>query len=152
MVQKCSIPITNFEVIMKKLVFSFVCVSLFTCACSNSGPVNYPVAGEVTLDGNAIGGKDDAVIRFETTDNKGNTAESFVSGGKYLVNLTEGNYKVSFTWSKKTGKVLKSKIAGPGQDSEEVLQMIPSMYGDQSTLKVDISAKNLRHDFDLKSK
>lgn len=152
MVQKCSIPITNFEVIMKKLVFSLIFVSLFTCACSNSGPVNYPVAGEVTLDGNPVGGKDDAVIRFETTDKKGNTAESFVSGGKYLVNLTEGNYKVSFTWSKKTGKVLKSKIAGPGQESEEILQMIPSKYGDQSTSKVDISAKNLRHDFDLKSK
>lgn len=137
---------------MKKLVFSLIFVSLFTCACSNSGPVNYPVAGEVTLDGNPVGGKDDAVIRFETTDKKGNTAESFVSGGKYLVNLTEGNYKVSFTWSKKTGKVLKSKIAGPGQESEEILQMIPSKYGDQSTSKVDISAKNLRHDFDLKSK
>ena len=137
---------------MKKLVFSLVCVSLFTCACSNSGPVNYPVAGEVTLDGNAIGGKEDAVIRFETTDKKGNTSESFVSEGKYLVNLTEGNYKVSLTWSKKTGKILKSKIEGPGQESEELIQMIPVKYGAESDLKVDISAKNLRHDFDLKSK
>lgn len=114
--------------------------------------MNYPVAGTVLLDGNPVGDKGDAVIRFETTDNKGNTAESFVVEGNYLVKLTEGTYKVSFTWGKKTGKVLKSKIEGPGQDSEEVLQMIPSMYGDQSTLKVDISAKNLRHDFDLKSK
>lgn len=136
---------------MKKLVFSLVCASLLTCAC-NSGPVNYPVAGTVLLDGKPVGGKDDAVIRFETTDKKGNTAESFVVEGNYLVKLTEGNYKVSFTWGKKTGKVLKSKIAGPGQESEEIIQMIPSMYGDQSTLKVDISAKNLRHDFDLKSK
>ena len=53
---------------------------------------------------------------------------------------------------KKTGKILKSKIAGPGQETEEVLQMIPAKYGAQSELKVDISAKNLRHDFDLKSK
>ena len=151
MVQKCSIPITNFEVIMKKLLFAVVFASFLASACS-SGPVNYPVAGEVILDGNPVGGKEDAVIRFETTDKKGNTAESFVSEGKYLVNLTEGNYKVSLTWSKKTGKILKSKIAGPGQESEEVIQMIPVKYGAQSDLKVDISAKNLRKDFDLKSK
>ncbi|MEI6773253.1 MAG: hypothetical protein WCL90_16995, partial [Planctomycetota bacterium] len=119
--------------------------------CS-SGPVNYPVAGEVILDGKPVGNKDDAVIRFETTDKKGNTAESFVSEGKYLVKLTEGNYKVSLTWSKKTGKILKSKIAGPGQESEEIIQMIPVKFAADSTLKVDISAKNLRHDFDLKSK
>ncbi|MSR50463.1 MAG: hypothetical protein EXS07_10500 [Gemmataceae bacterium] len=136
---------------MKKLLFAVVFASFLASACS-SGPVNYPVAGEVILDGNPVGGKEDAVIRFETTDKKGNTAESFVSEGKYLVNLTEGNYKVSLTWSKKTGKILKSKIAGPGQESEEVIQMIPVKYGAQSDLKVDISAKNLRKDFDLKSK
>lgn len=136
---------------MKKLLFSLIFVAFLASACS-SGPVNHPVAGTVLLNGMPVGGKDDAVIRFATTDNKGNTAESFVVEGNYLVKLTEGNYKVSFTWGKKTGKVLKSKIAGPGQESEEIIQMIPSMYGDQSTLKVDISAKNLRHDFDLKSK
>ena len=136
---------------MKKLLFAVVFVSFLACACS-SGPVNYPVAGEVKLDGNPVGGKEDAVIRFETTDNKGNTSESFVVDGKYLAKLTEGNYKVSLTWSKKTGKILKSKIAGPGQESEEIIQMIPVKFAADSTLKVDISAKNLRHDFDLKSK
>ncbi len=129
-----------------------VFVSFLASACSSGGPVNYPVAGTVLMDGNPVGGKDDAVIRFETTDKKGNTSESFVSEGKYLVNLTEGNYKVSLTWSKKTGKILKSKIEGPGQESEELIQMIPVKYGAESTLKRDISAKNLRHDFDLKSK
>jgi len=136
---------------MKKLLFAVVFASFLASACS-SGPVNYPVAGEVILDGKPVGNKDDAVIRFETTDKKGNTAESFVSEGKYLVKLTEGNYKVSLTWSKKTGKILKSKIAGPGQESEEIIQMIPVKFAADSTLKVDISAKNLRHDFDLKSK
>ena len=104
------------------------------------------------LDGKPVGNKDDAVIRFETTDKKGNTAESFVVEGKYLVKLTEGNYKVSLTWNKKTGKILKSKIAGPGQESEEIIQMIPAKFAAESTLKVDITPKNLRHDFDLKSK
>ncbi len=151
MVLKFSIPITNLEVIMKKLLFAVVFASFLASACS-SGPVNYPVEGEVILDGKPVGNKDDAVIRFETTDKKGNTAESFVSEGKYLVKLTEGNYKVSLTWSKKTGKILKSKIAGPGQESEEIIQMIPVKFAADSTLKVDISAKNLRHDFDLKSK
>jgi len=136
---------------MKKLLFSMVFASFLASACS-SGPVNYPVAGTVLMDGNPVGGKGDAVIRFETTDTKGNTSESFVVEGKYLVKLTEGNYKVSLTWSKKTGKILKTKIAGPGQESEEIIQMIPVKYGAQSTLKRDISAKNLRHDFDLKSK
>ena len=59
---------------------------------------------------------------------------------------------MSLTWSKKTGKILKSKIEGPGQESEEIIQMIPVKFAANSTLKVDISAKNLRHDFDLKSK
>ncbi len=136
---------------MKKLSFSLVFVSFLACACS-SGPVNYPVAGEVMLDGSPVGGKEDAVIRFESTDNKGNTAESFVVEGKYLAKLTEGNYKVSLTWSKKTGKTLKSKIAGPGQDSEEIMQMIPAKFASESALKVDISSKNLRHDFTLSSK
>jgi len=151
MVLKYLILIINLEVIMNKLLASFVFVSFLVCACS-SGPVNYPVAGEVTLDGGAVGNKDDAVIRFESTDKKGNTSESFVVEGKYLAKLTEGNYKVSLTWSKKTGKTLKSKIAGPGQESEEVIQMIPAKYGADSTLKVDVSSKNLRHDFNLKSK
>jgi len=145
------IQIINIDFIMNKILFSFLFISFLTCAC-NSGPVNYPVAGTVLLDGKPVGAKDDAVIRFETTDNKGNTSESFIVEGNYLVKLTEGNYKVSLTWSKKTGKILKSKIAGPGQETEEVLQMIPAKYGPQSELKVDISAKNLRHDFDLKSK
>jgi hypothetical protein len=136
---------------MNKILFSFLFISFLACAC-NSGPVNYPVAGTVLLDGKPVGAKDDAVIRFETTDNKGNTSESFIVEGNYLVKLIEGNYKVSLTWSKKTGKILKSKIAGPGQEKEEVLQMIPPKFGPQSELKVDISAKNLRHDFDLKSK
>ena len=136
---------------MNKLLFSFVFLSFLAAACS-SGPVNYPVAGEVILDGKPVGNKDDAVIRFETTDKKGNTAESFVVEGKYLVKLTEGNYKVSLTWNKKTGKILKSKIAGPGQESEEIIQMIPAKFASESTLKVDITPKNLRHDFDLKSK
>ena len=136
---------------MNKLLFSFVFLSFLAAACS-SGPVNYPVAGEVILDGKPLGNKDDAVIRFETTDKKGNTAESFVVEGKYLVKLTEGNYKVSLTWNKKTGKILKSKIAGPGQESEEIIQMIPAKFAAESTLKVDITPKNLRHDFDLKSK
>ena len=136
---------------MNKLLFSFVFLSFLAAACS-SGPVNYPVAGEVILDGKPVGNKDDAVIRFETTDKKGNTAESFVVEGKYLVKLTEGNYKVSLTWNKKTGKILKSKIAGPGQESEEIIQMIPAKFAAESALKVDITPKNLRHDFDLKSK
>ena len=151
MVLRYSIPITNLEVIMNKLLSSFVFASFLVCACS-SGPANYPVAGEVTLDGNPVGNKDDAVIRFESTDKKGNTSESFVVEGKYLAKLTEGNYKVSLTWSKKTGKTLKSKIAGPGQESEEIIQMIPAKYAADSTLKVDVSSKNLRHDFNLKSK
>ena len=129
--------------------FGFI---LFLASACSSDPVNYPVAGGVLLDGNPVGNKDDAVIRFESTDKKGNTSESFVVEGKYLARLTEGNYKVSLTWSKKSGKTLKSKIAGPGQESEEIIQMIPAKYGADSTLKVDVSAKNLRHDFDLKSK
>lgn len=151
MVLRYLIQIINIDFIMNKILFSFLFISFLTCAC-NSGPVNYPVAGTVLLDGKPVGAKDDAVIRFETTDNKGNTSESFIVEGNYLVKLTEGNYKVSLTWSKKTGKILKSKIAGPGQEKEEVLQMIPPKFGAQSELKVDISAKNLRHDFDLKSK
>ena len=151
MVLRYLIQIINIDFIMNKILFSFLFISFLTCAC-NSGPVNYPVAGTVLLDGKPVGAKDDAVIRFETTDNKGNTSESFIVEGNYLVKLTEGNYKVSLNWVRKTGKILKSKIAGPGQETEEVLQMIPAKYGAQSELKVDISAKNLRHDFDLKSK
>lgn len=151
MVLRYLIQIINIDFIMNKILFSFLFISFLACAC-NSGPVNYPVAGTVLLDGKPVGAKDDAVIRFETTDNKGNTSESFIVEGNYLVKLTEGNYKVSLNWVRKTGKILKSKIAGPGQETEEVLQMIPTKYGAQSELKVDISAKNLRHDFDLKSK
>jgi hypothetical protein len=65
MVLKYLIPITNLENIMNKLVYSFVFVSFLACACS-SDPVNYPVAGGVLLDGNPVGNKDDAVIRFES--------------------------------------------------------------------------------------
>ena len=117
MVLRYLIQIINIDFIMNKILFSFLFISFLACAC-NSGPVNYPVAGTVLLDGKPVGAKDDAVIRFETTDNKGNTSESFIVEGNYLVKLTEGNYKVSLNWVRKTGKILKSKIAGPGQETE----------------------------------
>ncbi len=134
-----------------KRISLFLFLLLFTSACE-SGPKIFPVAGAVTLDGNPVGGKDDAVIRFETTGATGNSSESFINNGQYLAKLTEGNYKVSVTWNKKTGKTLKSKVAGPGQESEEVIQIIPVKYGSESALKVDIKANSLRHDFQLKSK
>lgn len=125
----------------------FLCFLLAACG---GGDKTYPVAGVVTFDGTPVGDGNDAIIRFETSDGKGSTGESFLKEGKYLVNLVEGKYKVAISWNKKTGKKLKGAIAGPGQESEEIVSMIPAKFGSQSTLSAEVNPSKLNHDFNLK--
>jgi hypothetical protein len=109
--------------------------------------------GDVTLDGKPVGTGDDAFIRFDPLDKTGNTAQVFITDGRYTAHLVPGSYRVTVSWTRKTGKKMKGAIAGPGQDADEIEVMIPPKYStDSSPLRADVSKDKPKHDFQLTSK
>jgi hypothetical protein len=126
-----------------------LCAALAGCAPPAR---TVPVSGAVTLDGRAFGNGGDAVIRFDPADPaKGNSAESFVTGGKYAVELVPGRYRVSVTWTRPTGKT-RTGVAGPGADAGVSEQVIPARYNTATELTADVSADRPTHDFGLTSR
>jgi hypothetical protein len=123
----------------------------FAAGCTPGSPL-LDVTGDVTLDGKPVGTGDDAYIRFDPLDQTGTTAQVFVTNGKYTAQLVPGSYRVSVSWTRKTGKRMKGALAGPGQDAEEIEIMVPAKYTNDSPLRADVSRDKTRHDFPLSSK
>jgi hypothetical protein len=112
------------------------------------GDPTVAVTGKVTFDGQLVGDGTDAVIRFEPTDKKGNSAESFLTNGQYTVRLVPGAYKVRLTWSKSSGKK-RGNVAGPGAEAEGSVQMMPDKYNAKSELTCTVPAAGGPQDFTL---
>jgi hypothetical protein len=129
----------------------FAALALLAAAGCTPPQTLLPVTGTVTLDGQPFGDGNDAVIRFEPTDGQGNSAESFITAGKFSVQLTPGTYKASITWSKKTGKV-RQGVAGPGSGVEVSEQVIPTKYNTRTELRAEVTSQKTRHDFAISSK
>ena len=97
-------------------------------------PLLLEVNGDVTLDGKPVGTGTDAKIRFDPLDATGNTAETFLTAGKYAARLVPGQYKVSVTWNRPTGRTVKGLPAGPGEDADEIETLVPGRYNTTSEL------------------
>src|SRR5688572_4854006 len=98
---------------MKKRAAKFCCLGL--CAvlagCSGSkynGDKRYPLAGEVTVEGQPV---DLGSISFIPEGGKGRATGGTITDGKYAVpeekGATAGTYRVQINWLKRTGRQLR---------------------------------------------
>jgi hypothetical protein len=106
------------------------------------------ISGAVTLDGLPL---KDGHIRFAPTAGNTSSAEVFLREGRYTAKLTVGSYRVEIYSPRSKGNVTK-RIAGPGQEVEEVEETIPARYNVNTELSVELTKDKKEYDFPLKSK
>jgi hypothetical protein len=115
--------------------------------CSGDG--RRAVTGEVTLDGEPVNG---GSIVFLPAGGEGSKGAAEIIDGKYAIpsaqGLQPGNYRVEISWFKSTGKQIPS--GDPGMLMDERLEAVPSQFNKASTLTVNITADESKHDFHLK--
>jgi len=140
---------------MSKLISTFCCLGL--CAalagCGGSkykGDKRYPMAGEVTFEGQPI---DLGSISFIPDGDKGRATGGTITDGKYEVpeekGATAGKYRVEIHWLKRTGKKLKDVESGEMYDERR--EALPAKLHTNSELTVEVPLPENRYDFKLKS-
>jgi len=117
------------------------------------GPRRFAVTGKVTLDGAPVDG---GTIAFVPQDEKSRPCGAPIVAGQYTIpepqGPNEGHYRVEVRWLKPTGKQHKDST-DTGEMVDEVAQVVPPRYNDQSTLTAAVSATSTTFDFvDLTSK
>jgi hypothetical protein len=121
---------------------------LFGTGC---GDGRVRVSGSVIFEGKPL---EEGFIALLPTDGVGPTTGGSIKDGKYDLTgearSTTGEKIVRIVGSRKTGRKIPAG-SPPGAMTDEWVQCIPSLYNDQSTLRVQITpGKDNTHDFDLK--
>jgi hypothetical protein len=121
---------------------AIVAAALSTASCSSSNPL-ISIAGKVTLDGAPVSEGD---ILFTPTDSAFGSESAKIKDGAYQANLRPGQTKVQIRASRPVpGK--------KGPMGEQLIEdYIPPKYNEQSSLAIDVSKDQRKHDFDLQSK
>ncbi|HEY2412573.1 MAG TPA: hypothetical protein VGI40_10040 [Pirellulaceae bacterium] len=95
------------------------------------------------------------VISFVPADETGRVSGGPIKGGSYSVpeenGAFAGKYRVEIYWNKPTGK----KIRNPMDKDEmidEMMQGLPEKFNVKSELTADVSQKQTKFDFELKTK
>jgi hypothetical protein len=139
---------------MSKLIsaFCFLALCAVLAGCSGSrykGDKRYPLAGEVTFDGQTV---DVGSISF-IPEGKGRPSGGVITDGKYAVpeekGATAGTYRVQISWLKKTGRQLRDPESGEMYDERR--EALPDKLHTNSELTVEVPLPENRHDFKLKS-
>jgi hypothetical protein len=117
-------------------------MALFTASCSRENPL-VAIGGKVTLDGTAVA---DGDILFTPTDPAFGSESAKIIDGAYQANLRPGQTKVQIRASRPVpGK--------KGPMGEQLIEdYIPGKYNEQSSLVIDVSKGQRKHDFELQSK
>jgi hypothetical protein len=140
---------------MSKLTSTICCLGLCAvlagCGGSKySGAKRYPLAGEVTFEGQPV---DLGSITFLPADGKGRPSGGVIENGKYEVpeekGANAGTFHVEIHWLKRTGKKLKDAESGEMYDERK--EAIPDKFQTNSELTVEVPLPQNRHDFKLKS-
>jgi hypothetical protein len=140
---------------MSKLICLIGCLGLcaILAGCGSSkykGDQRYPLAGEVTFEGQPI---DVGSIAFIPVADKGRASGGVITDGKYDVpeerGVGAGKYRVEIRWLKRTGKKLKD--AESGEMYDERREALPEKFYTNSELTVEVPLPENRHDFNLKS-
>ena len=121
--------------------------------CTGCGVAKVEVKGAVTFDGQPLDG---ATIVLEPADGKGPTGGGRIMQGKYLLAgegaVVPGKKIVRITAVHKTGGKHDGGMGGEPVWVDEMAQIIPAIYNQESTLTCEIVAgKANQHNFELKS-
>jgi hypothetical protein len=136
----------------QRLIFGCLLLgALFGCKTQEyPGAKRYPLSGRVTYDGEPI---DLGSISFLPTDGGDQRVSGgYIENGEYSVpegqGANAGKYRVEIRWQKATGKQVKER----SEDlTEQRVEGLPAKYHKNSELTAEVSAKQTRFDFDLKS-
>jgi len=112
--------------------FSLLAVLLVAllCGCGSKGPVDYPVSGKVTWEGQPISY---GYITLMPTDASGMAPDSgTITDGKFDFRAKPGPKRVEVRADREVGPVDKS-MGGAARE-----QYIPAHYNDKSTLKAEV--------------
>jgi hypothetical protein len=128
-----------------------LCAALAGCGSSKySGEKRYPLAGEVTFEGQPI---DVGSISFIPDGDKGRPSGGVITDGKYDVpeekGANAGKHRVEIHWLKRTGRKLKDVESGEMYDERR--EALPDKLHTNSELTVEVPLPENRHDFKLKS-
>jgi hypothetical protein len=129
-------------------------LAAFLAGCGQrdySGPPRFPLSGKVTYDGQPI---DLGSISFLPIDgDQQRVSGGYIENGIYAVpeaqGANAGKYRVEIRWQKATGK----KIGDPhsGEMVDQRAEGLPPKFHKDSELSAEVSAKQTKFDFDLKS-
>ena len=133
--------------------FGLWCVLASGCTGRGySGARRFPLSGRVTVDGQPV---QMGVISFIPQSESGRVSGGPVQDGMYSVSEeqgpTAGTYEVRLSWNKLTGR----KIPNPsdkGYMIDEMVEGLPAKYRENSELIAEVSPKQTKFDFDLKTK
>ena len=140
------------RVLTKTLAWSVVC-ALLTATVGCGGSNQAAVTGQVTLDRQTVDGGTISFIPVEGGDRFSGWGE--IKEGRYSIPVktgpVAGTQRVEIRWNKKTGR--KTRALPPSQgEIDEIAEVIPARYNNQSELKVELKSGHNQADFELKSK
>src|SRR6188474_2203623 len=110
---------------MRQFISTFSCLTLCALLAGCGGPKysgdkRYPLAGDVTFEGQPI---DLGSISFIPQGGNGPHSGGVITDGKYAVpeekGATAGNYRVEIHWLKRTGKKLRDPDTGEMYDERK---------------------------------
>lgn len=137
---------------MNRWLISMAFLAAFSAtACNRKGGYSelqlVPVSGKVTLDGAPLA---QAMVHFQGSDGLGATG----------ITDSAGNYTLQYDSAQagcppgtKSVRITTAGAAEEGADPDHAAgEKLPAAYNRQTTLKVDVSARNATFRFDLKSR
>jgi hypothetical protein len=126
----------------KAICTAAIAMAVFMTSCSRDNPL-VAIGGKVTFDGAPVA---DGDILFTPTDSAFGSESAKIVDGAYQANLRPGQTKVQIRASRPVpGK--------KGPMGEQLIEdYIPAKYNDQSSLVIDVSKGQRKHDFELQSK
>ena len=117
-------------------------LALAAASCSSENAL-VAITGSVTLDGAAL---PDGDILFTPADPQFGGEAAKITAGAYQASVRPGKNKVQI-------RATRPVPGKKGPMGEQLIEdYVPAQYNDQSTLSIDVSASQLKHDFALKSK
>ncbi len=126
---------------------SVACVILAVAGCGRSDGL-LTISGTATLDGNPI---QDGSVSLMPVDGKGIAGGGTITNGRYTAESSPGQMAVQI--------YAHEKFEKPNPTREEVerglhidtRQLLPAVYNQQSKLRINVSADNRTHNFELTS-
>jgi len=126
----------------KTLRAGIIFIALAAASCAPENPL-LTIGGSVTLDGAPL---PDGDIVFTPTDPQFGSEGGKIKEGVYQAAVHKGVSKVQI-------RATRPVPGKKGPMGEQLIEdYIPARYNDASTLTIDASASQLKHDFALKSK